>query len=41
MNPKELLAALAIVLTLVAFAPYFHDLYRNRVQPHVLYGAQA
>jgi len=33
--PKELLSAIAIVLTLVAFFPYISEILRGTVQPHV------
>lgn len=32
---KELLAILATVLTIAAFVPYFRDIVRNKVKPHV------
>ncbi|MCW5599477.1 MAG: hypothetical protein KIT59_10280 [Nitrosomonas sp.] len=35
MHIKEFLAGIAIILTLVAFIPYFVDILRNKTKPHV------
>lgn len=35
MSPKELLSAIAITLTLVAFYPYLRDIIRGTTKPHV------
>lgn len=33
--PKEILSAIAIALTFIAFVPYIHSIRQNKIKPHV------